>query len=218
MRKLFFASAAALALAISGGAAQAATVIDPAGDFLPSFIGPNDADLDVTNFSISYDGGTSTFLLGAVLAGAINPATAGFYVIGVNTGTGPIAPFGGIGHPNVRFNQVVVIQKAGTGLVTGPSGGPLAAGAVTIVGNLFTARVPLAFLPTTGFDPLHYGFNLWPRNGSGNNNQISDFAPENATISIAGIPEPAGWALMIAGFGVAGMTLRRRTRRRIVVA
>ncbi|HEY1017256.1 MAG TPA: PEPxxWA-CTERM sorting domain-containing protein, partial [Herpetosiphonaceae bacterium] len=52
------------------------------------------------------------------------------------------------------------------------------------------------------------GFNLWPRNGVGNNNQISDFAPDNANIT--GVPEPGAWALMILGFAAAGLGLRRR--------
>jgi hypothetical protein len=30
------------------------------------------------------------------------------------------------------------------------------------------------------------------------------------TVTAAGVPEPAGWALMIAGFGLAGAALRRR--------
>lgn len=37
--------------------------------------------------------------------------------------------------------------------------------------------------------------------------------PVNYTISLAyiqAVPEPAAWAMMIAGFGLAGMTLRRR--------
>jgi iron complex outermembrane receptor protein len=85
------------------------------------------------------------------------------------------------------------------------SGHPFTA---TIAGNSISALIPLSFLPTTGFAPQHYGWNIWPRNGLGNNNQISDFAPNNSLISTA--PEPAAWALMIAGFGLAGGVLRRR--------
>ena len=33
---------------------------------------------------------------------------------------------------------------------------------------------------------------------------------DNITITQNGVPEPASWALMIAGFGLAGATLRRR--------
>lgn len=203
---------ASLALCLFATEANAVTISDATADFLPSFVGPNDADLDVTSFTVSFDGVANEFILGAVLAGVINPARAGLYVIGVNTGTGPIAPFGPIGAPNVRFNQVVIVQKNGTGSVTGPSGGPLAAGAITIAGNLFTARVPLAFLPTTGFGTLDYRWNLWPRNGLGNNNQISDFAPDDGGISVLGVPEPASWGMALLGFALVGGAMRRRTK------
>lgn len=35
-------------------------------------------------------------------------------------------------------------------------------------------------------------------------------AMDNFTIGVAGVPEPSTWALMIAGFGLAGAVLRRR--------
>jgi hypothetical protein len=209
MRKLLAASVAILALNF-GLMTSANAVSDLTGDFLSSFTGNHDADLDVTDFSAGFDSGTSSFLLDATLAGSIDPALAGLYVIGVNTGTGAIAPFGGIGAPNVIFDQVVLVNKDGTGLVPGPNGGPLDAGAITINGNKFTAVVPLSLLPSTGFDPLHYGFNLWPRNGLGTNDQIADFAPNNATLTATAVPEPASWGMLIAGFGVIGAALRRR--------
>lgn len=202
MRNLLLAAGAILALA--AGPAHAIAVTDPTGDFLPSFIGPNEADLDVTAFSVDYDPVAMAFNLNATLAGVIDPSRAGLYVIGVNTGTGTIRPFADIGAPNVIFNQAIVIQKSGVGMV---SGNPLSA---TISGDRFSVAAPLAFLPSTGFAPERYGFNLWPRNGLGANNQISDFAPDNANIAV--IPEPASWALMIVGFGLAGAALRRRQR------
>lgn len=189
--------------------AGAATVTDPAGDFLPTFVGPHDADLDVLSFSTSFDSATSQFLLQATLDGPINPANAGLYAIGVDTGTGPIAPFGDIGEPNVRFNQVVVIQKDGTGSVTGAAGGPLPTANITIDGASFSALVPLSMLPGTRFAPTGYAFNLWPRVSLSANNQIADFAPDNALL-IAGVPEPAVWLMMLSGFGFAGVALRAR--------
>jgi PEP-CTERM motif len=209
MNKPLTITAAILALSFASPA-DAITVVDAPNDFLPSYTGPADADLDVRSFSVNFNATTSEFLLGAVFSGAINPATAGLYVIGVNTGTGPNAPFGVIGAPNVKFNQVIIVRKDSTGQVTGAAGGPLAASAITIVDNLFTVRVPLSFLPTTGFSPTQYGFNLWPRSGLGNNAQISDFAPDNATLSITAVPEPNSWLMMIAGFSIAGWSLRRR--------
>ena len=41
----------------------------------------------------------------------------------------------------------------------------------------------------------------------------------NATLTVSGVPEPASWAMMISGFGLAGAALRRtRNERRIAVA
>ncbi len=202
MRNLLIVGAAAL---FFGSSASAATVADPAGDFLASYLGVHEGDLDVTSFSVKYDAVQSSFLLNATFAGAIDATKAGFYAIGVNTGTGVAHPFGSIGEPNVLFNQVIAVQKAGTATVGATA---LAAGAVTVAGNSFSAWVPLALLPSTGFSPYHYGFNLWPRDGTAGLGAISDFAPQNATI--AAVPEAATWAMMIVGFGLTGRTLRQR--------
>lgn len=212
MRALLLTAVAALTVA-GGGAAHAVTVVDPTGDFLPSFVGDPllDTDLDVTAFSVTFDSVANSFKFDATFAGAINPARSGLYAIGVNTGTGPIAPFGGIGNPNVIFNQVIAVQK--TGAVAIGMNNSLTA---SISGNRFSLIVPLALLPTTGFTPNNYGFNLWPRNGLGNNNQISDFAPNNANFSA--VPEPATWAMLLAGFTLLGGALRhRRTARHVPV-
>lgn len=200
----------ALPLMALAPVAQAATVADPIGDFVPGFIGPNAADLDVTSFSVGYNTATSVFSLGATLAGDINPATGGLYIIGVNTGTGVIAPFASIGQPNVIFNQAIRINKDGTGTIGATALDPAT---ITIAGNIFTVRVPLALLPSTGFAPGSYGFNLWPRVGQGNNNQISDFSPENATLAaVSAVPEPATWAMMLVGFAFMGLSLRGKRR------
>jgi hypothetical protein len=192
--------------ALVGTPAAAATVLDPTGDFLPSYVFDHDPDLDVTSFSVDFNEATDTFLLGASLAGAVDLSEAGFYVIGVNTGAGAIDPFGDIGNGNVTFDQVVVLQKDGS----------VNLGTATLVGNVFTISVPLSLLPSTGADPQAYGFNLWPRYGEGlgGNEQISDFAPNNALLTTNGVvPEPATWLTMLLGFGLAGAALRFRRAR-----
>jgi hypothetical protein len=206
MHPLLKSGLAALVLIAGTGTAQAITVVDATGDFLPGFVGTQDADLDVTSFSVTYDGGTSTFTLGATFAGAINPALVGRYVIGVNTGTAPVSPFAGIGQPNVRFTQTVTVQKAGSGTVG------TTAIAVTVSGNAFTALVPLSLLPSTGLTPLQYGWNLWPRNGGTGVAAISDFAPENALLAIVPLPEPATWLSMLIGFVAVGGAMRMRRK------
>jgi PEP-CTERM motif len=207
MKKTGRFAIAAAALMCSINAAHAVTVADATGDFLPSFVGPNDADLDVTSFSVTFNSVTNVFTLGAVFAGVINPANAGRYVFGVNTGTGVIAPFAAIGQPLVTFNQAVVINKDGTGTVGATA---LPVSDIVVVGNLLTAKVALALLPSTGYTPVQYGWNLWPRNAVAGNTGISDFAPNNALLAISPVPEAGTWAMVIVGFGAAGVALRRR--------
>jgi hypothetical protein len=206
MRKLFVM--AGVAMALGAGGANAKTVSDPTGDFLPSYTGAKDPDLDVTSFTVDYNPATSDFSLMATFAGPINPAEGGLYVIGVDTGLGKSKPFASIGEPNVAFDQVIILQQSGAGSV---SGNALTA---TLSGNEFSVDVPLADLPSTGAQPQDYGFNLWPRNSS---NQISDFAPDNALLS--SVPEPSVWAMMIAGLVMVGgaMRLRRRQPRAVAV-
>lgn len=207
MKRLLFASAS-IAL-LTSSPATASTVLDAVGDFLPTYTGPAAPDLDVTSFSAAYNPNTMNFHVGATLAGMIDPSVAGFYVIGVNTGTGAIDPFDSVGHGNVVFNQAIVVNKNATGNV-----GAFALTNVSVSGNQFSATVPLSLLPSTGFAPLQYGFNLWPRTGMGNE-LISDFSPENALLQPSAIPEPLTWIMMLMGFGALGavMRLARRGRR-----
>jgi hypothetical protein len=195
--------AAAVGLA---GAVQATSIPDATGDYLATYTGPHQADLDVTSLSVSFNNATDNFLIQSTMAGTINPASAGFYVIGVNTGTGLFAPFGSIGAGNVRFNQAITVQKDGSAKIGATS---LAPGSVMIGGNALSLIVPLSLLPSTGWDAGHYAFNIWPRSGTvGGLATISDFAPNNSDLSAA--PEPAAWAMMVSGFGLIGTALRGR--------
>ena len=206
--------AVALLSIVASSPTYAASIVDAAGDIIPSFVGTGSPDLDVTNFAVSLNPSATTFTLGATLAGDINPALPGFYVIGVDTGAGAIRPFGGIGEPNVVFDQVIIVQKNGTA--------PLGANTLSVwlAGHEFSVSVPVSLLPSTGFAPQNYGFNIWPREGAvvTNNSQITDFAPNNALLAVTGVftpvPEPASWLMMILGFGVIGGVLRFRRDRR----
>jgi hypothetical protein len=196
----------AVCLALVATPAAAVTISDPVGDFLPSFAGTTSPDLDVTNFSVVFDG--TNFLLGATLAGDIVPSNNALYVIGINTGTGINHPFANIGEPNVAFNQVILLNGA-TGIAT--------LGSTTlessITGNAFSILLPGNLPISTGNSPAQYSFALWPRVGLGNNNQISDFAPQNAMLTAGAVPEPASWAMMLVGFAGVGAALRRSRRR-----
>jgi hypothetical protein len=201
-------AAASIGIAVPAGAA---TSIDPTGDYVPGYIGPLNPDLDVTSFSVNFNPVTSAFTLGATFAGPINLAGPGFYVVGVNNGSAGPSPFAAIGQPNVRFNQAIVLNKDLTTNLAGVT--------VSYSGNNFTALVPLSSLntATATLPPGEFGFNLWPRvaPATGQPNSaalISDFAPENATL--AAVPEPSTWAMLILGFGLTGAALRYRSTRR----
>jgi hypothetical protein len=207
MRRTIKAVSWILPLALAAVPAHAATVVDATGDFLPTYVGPHLADLDVTSFSVAYNSTSSIFTLGATFAGAIDPSTVGFYIVGVNTGTGTNRPFAALGQGNVIFNQAITIRKDGTGAIGAVNLNPAD---ISIAGNILTFKIAASLMPSTGFTPENYGFNLWPRIGTGNNNQITDFAPENATLAAA--PEPASWALLIIGFGAMGGMMRGQRR------
>jgi hypothetical protein len=195
---------AILAMLAATGPARAA-ITDPAGDFIPSYVGPHNADLDVLSASAIYDG--SFFRLGATLAGTIG-TPGGLYVWGFDRGQGT-ARFGTIA-TGVLFDSVVTLTTDGTAAVRdllSNIGTTLPAGDVRISGSQFQIDVPAALLPSAGLQPGDYTVNLWPRLGAGNNNQIADFAPDNSNFRVAA-PEPASLGLFAVGLAALG--LRRR--------
>jgi hypothetical protein len=210
------ALAGALAAVAATAPSEAAAVADPAGDFLSTYTGPQNGDMDVISVNALDQGGNVT--LSAMLNGAVGTTSTGVYVWGVNRGAGQqflltgTPPVGA----GVFFDAVVILFPNQTGRVVDITGGGtttnLAAGAVTVSGNGITGVVPLSLLPTTGFaNPADYVYNLWPRSGLTSNVQIADFAP-NASSFAASVPEPGAWAMMIVGFGLLGAMGRRRRR------
>jgi PEP-CTERM motif len=210
------ASCGAAVLALAAAPAHAALIVDPAGDFLPTYTGPQGGDLDVLTAEPILKGTQLT--LTATLNGAVGTSAGGVYVWGVNRGGGvPIfqsntPPIGA----GVLFDSVVVLNTDGTGAVVliFPTlvQTLLPPGSVTIDGNTITGVLDItAFLPNNGTTFANYGYNLWPRNGLDvpNSGQVADFAPDASTVP-ATIPEPATWAMMIAGFGLIGLMARRR--------
>jgi hypothetical protein len=191
--------------------AAAALAIDPQGDFLPTYTGPLGADLDVLSTSATLAGGIFSFH--ATLAGEIGTTAGGFYVFGIDRGAGT-ARFGPLAS-NVLFDSVVVINNDGTGFTRDLLAGIttiLDASAISFDGSSLTADVGAALLPSAGFDPDAYTFNLWPRSPGAGTATISDFAPDNSNARVSAVPEPATWAMLIAGFGLVGAFARRSTR------
>jgi hypothetical protein len=189
----------------------AAPFVDPVGDFIPSFVGPQNADLDVLTSEVTLQG--SQFVFNARLAGPVGITTGSLYVLGLDRGAGT-SRFPVIA-PGVLFDEVLAVTGTGVATVRDLIAGTattLPAGATTIAGDSLTVTFPVSLAPSRGLAPDNYTWNLWPRTGAGNDNQISDFAPDNANVRVTGaaVPEPATAALLGLG-ALALMTTRRRT-------
>jgi len=237
-RRLGLAAAALFAgAALNATSAQATTVVDPMGDILASFNATQDPvpDLDVVSASATFT--ATNIILSATMAGAIGTNDEGFYVWGIDRGAGTDL----LAHPTgltdttppvgqgVTFDSFITIQNDGTGNVVllGPADPTnaldpvpvtgfftLDPGSVTISGNTITLTIARDLFASQGFAFEDYGYNFWPRYDTiVNNGTVADFAPDHSTFKAsAAVPEPASWALMIAGFGLAGASLRSRRR------
>ena len=212
------------AAALLGSASARADIgiNDPAGDFLPTYTGARTGDLDVLSAFVTYNPGSNTFFLSSTLAAPLGTTSTAFYVWGFDRGQGTQRFVGGtpsVG-AGVSFDSVVIFRLDGSATVNRLVGGGSSAlpGAVTFSGNTITGTIDAALLPTRGFAPTAYTWNLWPRDGAvpaaSGVAAISDFAPNgsNAPVAIAPVPEPETYALFAVGLGMIGW-LRRRTRR-----
>lgn len=194
-------------------AAFAAPFVDPVGDFIPSFVGPHNADLDVLTSEVTLRG--SQFVFTARLAGPIGTTAGSLYVLGLDRGAGT-SRFPVIA-PGVLFDEVLAVTGAGVATVRDLIAGTattLSADATTITGDVLSVSFPISLVPSLGLAPSNYTWNLWPRTGAGNDNQISDFAPNNSNVrvTVSAVPEPGTAAMMMIG-SLVYLAARRRNNR-----
>jgi hypothetical protein len=201
-------------------------VVDAYNDFLPTFtVAPANGDLDVIAAAAFYDGADKSFSFSTILAGTVGQTPGALYVWGIDRGRGTerfLAGSPSVG-AGVFFDSVLVVRSNGTGLYNDFINGKMTTldpATIKIAGLAVTvAGLPVElFAPgTAGFnsDPSQYTWNLWPRVGQGQNNQISDFAPDGANLGfqVTAVPEPQTYAMLLAGLGLIGARVRRTLRR-----
>lgn len=194
---------------------QAQVAVDPAGDFLSTFVGPQNGDLDVLSTRGFFDGARFTFE--TTLNGLLGTTADASYVFGINRGAGT-ARFAGIGLDQVLFDTVVVARANQTGSVNLLNGTSfvLPTTAIQVNGAVLTVEVPATLLPSQGFALNEYTFNLWPRTSAAGASGLADFAPDNANIGFQAVPEPSTLAFVAVGAAALGAQVLRRRRARAV--
>ena len=199
-------------LAFAPLATAHAQTSDAANDFLPTYVGPQNGDMDVRSVQVFFDG--TAFRFTSTHGGAIGTTAGSFFVWGMNRGQGT-ARFAAIA-PGVLFDWVLSITPGGAttvrDLLTNVST-TIDPSAVTILGSTISALIPASLLPSTGFAMSDYTANLWPRVPGAGTTGISDFAPDNSNIRVTVTPEPASVLLFgLGSMGVLAIARRRRAR------
>jgi hypothetical protein len=197
--------------------ASAAPFLDPAGDFLPTFTGPQNADLDVLSVAATYNGVGVTLV--STQSGAIGTTLPALFLWGVNRGSGTDRLISSgpppVGPPDILLDTVVRIEPNGGGrVVQFPTVGvPITTlidpSLITISGSTISAFIPFALLPSTGFAAKDYTYIYWTRSEFGSQSFIADLAPDEHSFAAAPAPEPAAWALMLLGLAATGLAVRR---------
>jgi hypothetical protein len=199
--------------------AQAASISDPAGDFLPTYTGIQGGDLDVVKAEVTLKG--NQLLFSTDLAADVGTTPGAFYVFGLDRGRGTQrfvtgTPSTGAG---VVFDSVVILRPDGTAsfndLINSANSVALKSANVAISGSKISGIFDTSLFPSTGFATSDYTWNLWPRIATVSGNAaISDFAPDASNASVAAVPEPSSMSGLLAavGFGVF-LKVRRAGRR-----
>ena len=191
----------ALAAGLAASSVFALPVVDVQGDFLPTYTGPKDADLDIRFADVVIDPKAGTITFSGIFAGEIDKTSAKVYVFGIDRGRGSVGrdlvfqgPLGGLPKigSGVLWDAAAVLTATGQALffdALNPGVVAVPGVKVGVAGKEITATLPLSLFPSQGFKLEDYTFNLWPRSElSLANTVLPDFAPDNsdAPVSIVG--------------------------------
>lgn len=200
---LFATPAAATVLQVAGGSGQRSLTLTSYGPLGQSFVA---SDTSLTSFG---------FQLQTLNSGATNDALtlsllSGGGLDGAVLATRMVTP---TGIPATRTPTWLDFDLGGTALVVGQTYTAVLSSTSSRLGLIYGPDINLLTNQPTGGDAyapgvlLATGFNdaTCNRNLCDTNFRLTSVTPATA------VPEPAGWLTMIAGFGVVGGALRRRT-------
>ena len=224
--RLLFKILSSAALLVSASAASAA-ISDPTSDFLLTYTGPANGDVDIISADVAFTG--SAFVFSETMNGPVGTTPNSLFVWAINRGAGIARP--ALAPPAIGstllWDAVVVMFPDGLlRVVTFPAAGPPTitniAGGTSVSGSSLSALVGLPLLPSTGFAPTAYTFELWSRvrvnpAADGLTSEVADLAP-NAGPIFAAVPEPATWMSMLLGFALIGGMMRRKLSKTALLA
>lgn len=219
MRKL--ALVAAAAFAATAVPASATTVLYDGNTYNPgdtinvSFTGVQDGDLHATLALLFTGTSGNDYQFQYTLTNTSNPAdeaSSTATAFGFNTDPNPdVGDSSATGSfTNVSSGSI----SGGTHVEICATGGPNCAGAANngdmIGGGSFTGNLDIAFgsLP----DTLTLTQPIVRFQSTGSNGTGSDIGT-----AVPGVPEPATWAMMLVGFGAAGLSMRRSRRKKTLL-
>lgn len=208
MKSLGFAAAAIFA------AAPALAVSVP----VASYDMPNGGSGSYHYWDLNYSGAGATSTDGAALSGGTGDLTDGvvaalpWYAVENGAGTGPYVGW----YVGQTANPLVTFNFSGSPTITSMSihvdnsfaGGVYAPGAILIdgVNTAFTAPAggTIGWINFTGLNLTGGSHTVQFNQQPGTWTFVSEVT------FASNVPEPASWAMMIAGFGLVGASMRRR--------
>jgi hypothetical protein len=160
----------------------------PVGAFYKDYTGPQRPAIDAVAADGAFVTATQTILLRAKMAGPVFDGGPNYYVWGFDRGgaAANAAPFPD--EPAVKFNAVLLVTAdpangaaltASINLLAGAPAQPVTA--TLTAADTLQVSFAASLLPSTGFTPDKYTWNLWPRSGVGGTPaaQIASFIPED---------------------------------------
>jgi hypothetical protein len=178
-------------------AAQAVTVvpISAVGNSnFPGFAASNAIDANPVSDWASFGGGTSAVL--SLDLGAVYTLSGASVTDRVTSGGGNGSFVGG----TADFTTAFTVRFFSDAAFTSQVGSVVVSGIATPV----APASPAAFLTTLSFAPITARYVTYSVDAAnGGNTGLSD-------IRFATVPEPGTWALLIIGFGMVGVSARRR--------